>query len=122
MPTKTDLLRIAAKSALLTIALWIIFLTIGMRFDWPLYAPIFTIIWIVPMTISTGSIQLTSRQRVLMVFGVCVAVTILTFATTLLIYPNSTPSLRGLLGALILGAIIGILSTLVVPRLRGSSL
>jgi hypothetical protein len=76
----------------------------------------------VPMTISAGSILLTSRQRVLMIFGVCVAVTILTFATTLLIYPNSTPSLRGLLGALILGAIIGILSTLVVPRLRGSSL
>jgi hypothetical protein len=121
MPTKRDLLRIAAKSALLTIALWVIFLTIGMRFDWPLYAPIFTIIWIVPMTISAGSIQLTSRQRVLIIFGVCVVVTVLTFATTLLIYPTSTPSLRGLLGALILGAIIGILSTLVVPRLRGSS-
>jgi hypothetical protein len=121
MQTNKTLLRIGAKSLLLTVILSLLFVTIAARFDWPLYAPVFIIAWIVPMTISAGSIQLTARERLLLILAVSVTVVILVFAAMPLIYPSSTWSFRGLVGAVILGVIIGTLSTLVVPRFRDSN-
>jgi hypothetical protein len=120
MQTNKDLLRIGARSVLLTVVLWLLFLAIATRFEWPLYAAGFMVAWIVPMTISAGSIPLTAVERFLLILGVSVTVVVLTFASMPLIYPGSTWSIRGLLGAVILGALIGTLSTLIVPRLRDS--
>lgn len=102
MPRTRDLLRVAAKSVLLTIALWVLFLAISVRFAWPVYAPVFTIISIVPMTISSGSIPLTAIQRFLMVLSVSVTVIVLTFAAMPLVYARPSWSLRGLFGAVML--------------------
>lgn len=119
MQTRRDLLRICAKSVVLSAVLWLLFLAVAARFGWPLYAGMFTIIWIIPLTIA-GSVALTASERFLVILGVSVTLVILTFAAMPLLYPNSAWTVRGLLGALVLGALIGILSTFIVPRFGGS--
>lgn len=70
------------------------------------------------MTISAGSIPLTTRERFVLVFGVAFTVVVLTFSVMPLIYPSSIWSFRGLFGAVLLGAIIGILSSFYAQGVR----
>lgn len=120
MQTTRDLLRIGAKSVALSVVLWLVFIAVAARFGWPVYAGLFTIVWIIPMTIA-GSVALTRSERFLLILGVSVTLVILTFAAIPLLYPTSAWTLRGLLGAVLLGALIGILSAFVVPNFGGSS-